>query len=137
MKRSSSAPAAPAGVGGDVSVIRNALLTLHGTADPPRDLEVRQVSGTSLWQLRAFHYAEHITEQDFRALSEAIESCRTLCCITGHRVFFSMAQQSSQSELRGALIVELNVPQLQDDDDDGDSAPHVKRARWRATDDND
>lgn len=138
MKRGTVAATAPSGVARDVSVIQNALIMLHGAADPPRDVEVRQVSGTSLWQLRAFRYSGHITPQDLRVLSEAIESCRKLCCITGHRVFFSMSQQSSQSELRGALVVELNLGSIQDDDSDGgDSAPQIKRLRRRGTDDDD
>lgn len=106
MKRSGAAT----DVEGDVLRLTAALRTLHGEADRPREIERRRIEDTRRVQLRAFGYQQAVRPCDLAALAEAIEECPTLSCTPGHLVYINDLLESAQSNTRGALVIELDIP---------------------------
>jgi hypothetical protein len=93
-----------------INRIYDKVATLHGAADPPSDMELRQSVDSNTWQIRAYRYGGCIRARDYEILHEAIERCPVFGCVQGHRVYFNSSQCSSQTETHGALIVHLCIP---------------------------
>lgn len=117
---------ASGGIAAEIDYIYDAMRDLHGKVDRPLEAEIRRVDGAQLvYHLRAFGYREPLREGDMLELAKCIERCPMLCCMPGHAVFFDTEVKSARSEIRGALVVELSVPEYMIDS----SEERVKRAR--------